>query len=290
MTPQEFYVQQSTITDPGTHTALFDAIPDDIESICQASRNVLNHYIGDPRYKPAKERWGDLDTRYVSKIVDRVLELDDSPLTEARSDENRFVGCCRDFTALTVSIMRHKSIPARSRYGTAVYFEEGYYWDHVIVEYWNGGRWIPVDAQLSHEDRDWGFDIRDVPRDQFLVAGKGWQLVRDEKFDAAKFGLGSIRGGLEFIVTEMMLDIAALNQEEHLCWECWGYSDQFYNTYTEEDYAFLDEVAAITQDYAAFEQWRELFKHPKLALPAQVNSFSPAADPAQYPIKVQLVK
>lgn len=289
MTPQEFYVQQSSITDPAHHAALFDAIPDDIESICRASRNIVNHYFGDPRHLPPKDRWSDIDTRYVSKILDLVIERDDSPLIQERSHEHRFVGCCRDFTAVTVAIMRHKGIPARSRYGTARYFEESYYWDHVIAEYWNGERWVGVDAQLTHdEERQWNFDIRDVPRDQFFVGGRGWQLMREGEVAAEKFGLGSKMGGTEFIVVEMMLDFAALNRQEHLCWEGWGYSEQDYRTFSEDDLAFLDELAAITQDDTAFEQWRELFKHPKLTIPAQLSSFSPAKDPAQFPIKVTL--
>ena len=289
MSPQDFYLKQSHITDPEDYADLFDAVPDDIESICKATRNVLNHYMGDPRHKPPQTRWSELDTRYVSKMLEGIIQLDDRPLMEERSSDNRFVGCCRDFTALSVAMMRHKGIPARSRYGTATYFEPGYYWDHVITEYWNGERWIGVDTQLSHtEERQWDFDIRDVPQDRFFVAGRGWQLVRDGKEEAAIFGLGSIRGGLEFIITEMMLDLAALNREEHLCWECWGYSDQNYSGYTEEDYNFLDEVAAVTQDNASFEAWRNLFKHPKLALPSQVHSFSPAMNPANYPITVTL--
>ncbi len=248
MTPQDFFREQSAVTNPAEYVELFDAIPDDIESICRASYNVVNHYIGDMRYKPPKDRWGEVETRFISKMLEYALSMDDSPLMQRRKDEHRVVGCCRDFTALTVAILRHKGIPARARYGTATYFEAGYYWDHVIVEYWNGERWVGVDSQLSPDDpREFDFDIRDVPRDKFLVGGKGWQLARGG-MDPKLFGLGSIQGGYEFIVTEILLDLAALNRDEHLCWECWGYSDQNYTTFTEDDLTFLDEVARVTED------------------------------------------
>lgn len=288
MNQQDFYLQQSRITDPINYTYLFEDVPDDIESICRASRNVINHYFGDLRYKPPKSRWSEIDTRHVSKILERVIELDDRPLTQTRDDDKRFVGCCRDFTVLTIAMMRHKGIPARARYGTASYFEEGYYWDHVIVEYWNGERWIGVDSQLPVEASDeFGFDLRDVPRDKFLVGGRGWQLFR-EGMDPRIFGLGAKAGGTEFVITEMLLDLAALNREEHLCWEGWGYSDTAYESYTQDDLTLLDEVAAVTQDNDAFEQWRELFTHPKLVIPPQVTSYSPAADPSAYPLTVSI--
>ena len=288
MTPQDFYRQQSAVTNPAGYADLFDDIPDDIESICRVSHNLVNHYFGDMRHKPPKERWGEVETRFVSKMLGCALAMDDAPLMEARQDEHRVVGCCRDFTALTVAIMRHKGIPARSRYGTATYFEDGYYWDHVIVEYWNGERWVGVDSQLSPDDpRDFDFDIRDVPRNRFLVGGRGWQLARGG-MEPQLFGLGSMRGGYEFIVTEMLLDLAALNKEEHLCWEGWGLSNQRFKSYTDEDLALLDKVAEVTQDDTAFETWRELFTHPKLAIPDVVTSFSPSADPKQYPLSVSI--
>ena len=291
MTPHEFYLQQSYITDPKEYSVLFDAIQNDVESICKAAQNVIVHYFGNPKYKPPKNRWVEADTRSVSKILDIVLRMDSRPLCEERVFENRFVGCCRDFSVLTVSIMRHKGIPARVRYGTANYFEKGYYWDHVIVEYWNGLSWVRVDPQLSHQDRDWGINIRDLPIDTFFPGARGWQLVRSGQEQATKFGLGSQRGGIEFVLVEMLLDLAALNREELLCWEGWGYSSMDYKDFSEEDKLFLDRVAAtiLTLDNQSFQEWLELFKHPRLLVPSEIISFSPAAhDSSVYPIKVHL--
>ena len=44
----------------------------------------------------------------------------------------------------------------------------------------------------------------------------------------------------------------------------------------------------VQRNRNAFEQWHELFKHPKLALQSQISSYSPAANPEEYPLKVIL--
>lgn len=291
MTAQDFYTQQSQITEPGKFASLYDAVPDDVEGICRVVQNLIVHYFADPDYKPPEERWGEIDTRYTTKMLQRIVELDDRPLTETRPFEKRFVGCCRDFTVLAVSILRHKGIPARARYGTSAYFEQGYFIDHVIVEYWNGQRWAGVDAELSSEFAHlWDFDIRDVPRDRFLVGGRGWQMCREEGFDPERFGLGpnSPVKGWGIVVCELLLDLAALNGEEQLCWEGWGLSADNYIDYSEEDKALLDRVARVTQQDDNFSDWAELFQQPKLALPNIICSWTPAADPADYPIMITL--
>jgi hypothetical protein len=286
MTPQEYYREQSAISDAGDYAKLFDAVPNDIESICQAAQNITVHYAAGG-YKPPKDRLPEVDTRYVKSILHRVMELDDRPLTESRPTEKRFVGCCRDYTMLTVSMMRHKGIPARARYGTADYFMKGYHVDHVVVEYWNGDHWQMVDSQLS-QDPWWNFDVRDVPRDRFIVGARGWQMAEHEGLDPERIGLGAELGGWQFILYETILDIAALNKQEMLCWEGWGIGFTLYNDLTDEDKALLDRLAVITQDPNAFEAFLDIYQNPKLKLPNAVYSFTPAANPADFPIVVTL--
>jgi hypothetical protein len=286
MTPQDYYREQSLISDAGDYTYLFDALPDDIESICQAVQNVIVHYFAGG-YKPPQDRLPEVDTRYVKNILKRIIELDDKPLSESRPLEKRFLGCCRDFTMLTVSILRHKGIPARARYGTATYFVKDYYIDHVVVEYWNGKSWQMVDSQLSPAPH-WNFDLRDVPRSHFIVGARGWQMAEHEGLDPKRIGLGEERGGWEFILYETILDIAALNKEEMLCWEGWGIGFMRYDDLTPDDKALLDKLAVSTQNPDAFDEWRELYQDPRLKLPNVVYSFTPAGNPADFPIAVTL--
>ena len=286
MTPQDYYRKQSSISDAGEYSYLFDALPDDIESICQAVQNVIVHYAAGG-YKPPKDRLPEVDTRYVKHILKRVIELEDKPLSESRPSEKRFVGCCRDFTMLTVSILRHKGIPARARYGTATYFIKDYYVDHVVVEYWNGERWKMVDSQLSPQPW-WNFDLRDVKPSHFVLGARGWQMAEHEGLDPKRIGLGAEMGGWAFILYESLLDLAALNKEEMLCWEGWGLGTKQYEEMNAEDKALMDKIATVTQNPDGFQEWRELYQDPRLRLPNVVYSFTPAANPADFPIVVTL--
>lgn len=291
MTAQAYYKIHSPVTDPGVYSALYDGLPDDIENISAAVRGLLVHY-GGIGYQAPIDRIGEVDTRLVAAMLQRIVELDDRPLGQTRPFHKRLVGCCRDYAVLTVSILRHKGVPARVRYGAAVYFVPGYFMDHAILEYWNGERWVSVDAELDPyliQHHKIGFDPFDVPDDQFIRGGRAWLMCREEGFDPLLFGLGpdsDLRGWSE-IVVEMRNDLAALNRMEMLCWDVWGIESP-YETGNEDDKLLLDEVARATLDNTRFAQWQSLFQHDKLRLPKTIASFSPAAPPEQLPITVQL--
>ena len=291
MTPQDYYCQQSPITDPGDHAHLYDPLPADIAGICRAAQGLIVHYAA-PVHRPTPKRLREIDCRYMTAMLDRLLELDDRPLTEARPVEKRLVGCCRDITALTVSILRHKGIPARARYGTGAYFDAGYYNDHVILEYWNGGRWVGVDSELSPEviaHFNIRFDPLNVPDDQFFRGGQGWLMCRAGDADPDRFGLGptSPLHGWEFIVGELLLDLAALNRLEMLCWDSWGMGTESL-ALSDEDKVFLDEVARSTLDESRFEDWQRLYQDERLRIPSVIDSFSPAVAPERMPLRVEL--
>ena len=291
MSNREYYRRQSVITDPGRHAHLYDALPEDIAGICRAAQGLIVHYAA-PVHRPTAERLREIDCRYMTAMLDRILELDNRPLTEARPLEKRLVGCCRDITVLTVSILRHKNIPARARYGAGAYFDAGYFNDHVILEYWDGRRWVGVDSELSRPVIDYyniRFDPLDVPEDQFLRGGKGWLMCRAGDADPERFGLGpaSPLHGWEFIVSEMLLDLAALNGVEMLCWDSWGMADNSLDL-SEADKLFLDEVASVTLEEARADERARLFADERLRLPRVIQSFSPAATPEEMPLDVTL--
>ncbi|MHB1009404.1 MAG: transglutaminase-like domain-containing protein [Propionibacteriaceae bacterium] len=98
-------------------------------------------------------------------------------MSEPRQPSERFVGCCRDFTALFVSFARAHGIPARSRVGFSGYFVDGWWLDHVVAEVWDAdqNRWRLVEAQVPADFRDVVtgdvLPVTDVPRDRFLTGG-----------------------------------------------------------------------------------------------------------------------
>src|SRR5262249_9193454 len=136
--------------------------------------------------------------RWVAKILACDQERLAQPLDVARPEEEHVVGCCRDYTLLTVAALRQHGVPARSRIGFADYFmpEAGFHADHVIVEFWNGRRWVFADAQLD-PDGDGGFAPLDMPRlvgdrapGPFATAAQVWTSYRRGEIDDQAYGVG----------------------------------------------------------------------------------------------------
>jgi hypothetical protein len=282
MTPQEFYTPQSFITDPKEYVKLYDALPRDIPSLCKVVQGLVLHYVAEKHLVGGTipyERLCEIDTRYTPRILARILEMDNRPLSEVREPKDRFVGCCRDFSLLFCSMLRHFGIPARTRSGFAAYLLKGSYIDHVVVEYWNGTAWQLVDPELPPATH-WGFDVTNVPRDRFIVGGLAWQMCRENKADPEHFGLGPgvPVNGWWFIRGRMLQDLAALNKQEMLCWDQWSYGEEGLDT-DKDDEALLDRVATATQDGdAAFDEVRALFKDERLRVPNPLGSWSPAQE------------
>src|SRR5579875_1442498 len=229
--PAADYAAQSPVSDPGRFAYLFDDLPSDPAGVSAVAQGLVYHYFADEPefgYSPPKARMAEADTRYMEAMLGRLIEMDDRPLSEPRTYDKRLVGCCRDFSLIACSILRHHGVPARLRYGFAGYFAPGYWVDHVIVEVWEDGRWRRFDAQYSPERLTrLAFDLRDLPEDVFHTGGRAWQLCRDEGADVTRFGLGpgfpEIQGWW-VVRGRLQLDCASLNKQEYLVWDEWGYA------------------------------------------------------------------
>ena len=248
-----YYASQSPFSDPGRMAEpLYAGLPRDVGELARVVRNVLVHRV-------EGEQWGvpideqrmhhDAETRYMDGILGLLAERGTAgrsggPLAAAgrhpRPYGERFVGVCRDFTLLHVSMLRHLGVPARLRVGFADYFgdgsdgdngSDGFRFDHVVTEYWDEQRgWLLADPQIAdpaHYAMD--FDPVDVPRERFWSAGRAWRAVRAGEADPARFGLPPVGGELTgewFVAGDVRLDLAALNKTETLLWDVWGASDE----------------------------------------------------------------
>lgn len=96
MDPMGYYTSHGPITDPGEFAGLFDDLPCTIEGLRQVVSGLLVNYMGMELQGISQERLSEIDTRYVEKMLARIIELDDRPLTEPRPPERRLLGCCRD--------------------------------------------------------------------------------------------------------------------------------------------------------------------------------------------------
>jgi hypothetical protein len=145
-----------------------------------------------------------------------------------------------------------------------------------VCEIWDASqaRWVLCDAQIDeHQGRALrpDFDVLDVPRDRFVVAGDAWSRCRSGDADASRFGISSLRG-LWFVAGNVFRDLAALSNMEMLPWDTWGAMPAPEDRFTEEQLALLDRIAALTRSPdAAFSELRALYEaDDRLRVPGTV--------------------
>ncbi|MFF0342208.1 transglutaminase domain-containing protein [Kribbella sp. NPDC004875] len=280
------YTLQTRFSDPGVHAALFDALPDDIPAIAAVVRNLLIHYRGGG-IEFTGERLAEIDNRYVTAILDTDQKRNGTALAVPREPVDHVVGCCRDYTLLFVSILRHKGIPARSRVGFGNYFAEGFDHDHVVAEYWNGDRWVMIDAELDPADPQRTFDVADMPAGPFRSAAEVWLGYRSGELDADKFGADPnpdaplrLHGGW-FVRNYVCYQLAHLNGDELLLWDNWGaMSDKL-----DGDLDLIDRIAELmvasdNGDETATKEVNDLYRtDERLTFAGRSFVTSPAGGP-----------
>ena len=219
------WTRHSPYTDPGRHAALLAALPADVPSLTAVVRNVLVHYRASGLPFPP-DRLAEIDSRWLERLLDADRSRFDTPLDAPRASADRVVGCCRDFTLLTVAALRAHGIAARSRIGFASYFRPDFHDDHVIAEYRVGGRWRCVDAQLDPE-LPWPVDRGDVPLgpDGLETAAQVWTAHRRGELDVEKYGVAPelpVLRGEWFVRNYVLAELAHRQGDELLLWDGWG--------------------------------------------------------------------
>lgn len=275
--PQQFYQQFGILSDPGKHQNALSAFPDDFASICSTLNKIFLHIHWASRMGVMldEQRQAEVNIRSFERMMDRLLELESSPITTPRDITKRIVGNCRDISLLLSTILKNKGIPARSRCGFATYFTKGHYEDHWVCEYWHTAKkkWVMVDAQLNdfqQTELNIDFNPYDVPSTHFITAGRAWQMIRQNKADPNKFGIFKYRGEM-FIAGNLQRDLLALNNIELLPWDLWGYLHKRYIQLTKADLKLLDEIAIITQlGDTGFPLVRQLYKDNKQFHPKEI--------------------
>ncbi len=134
--------------------------------------------------------------------------------------------------------------------------------DHWVTEYWHGqqGRWILFDSQLDDlmcDALELDFDPLNVPRDRFIVAGKGWQLCRSGQADPDTFGIFEWHG-LDFVQGNLVRDLLAFSKVEILPWDHgWGYLAEVEDR--DAALQMMDHIATLTlAGDKAFDEIQEL--------------------------------
>ena len=250
------YLQPAVMTAPGKYQPLLADLPRGIAGLAAVAHGLLihEHITGPYGVTLTEERRASVHVRPAAALLERILAEDSRPLTVAREPAERLPGNCRHFTVLAVAMLRAQGTPARARCGFGGYFGSGMFEDHWVCEYWGeaGRGWKLADAQIDDVQLklfDVDFDLMDVPRDKFLVAGDAWRLCRDGGADPATFGLSLLnQGGYWWIAANLLRDIAALNNMEMLPWDVWGAMPDPDETISDELYALFDRLARLTGD------------------------------------------
>lgn len=275
------YSEPGLMTSACRHAAWFGALPHDVATLAAVAHGLLLHEHVAPAYGVTLRDADRISVhiRRVEQLLDRMMALDDRPLTLPRPPKKRVVGSCRHFTVLLVAMLRARGVPARARCGFATYLVDGFFEDHWVCEYWHDGqhRWMLVDAQIDARQRDMfaiDFDLTDVPRNRFLVAGEAWARCRAGTADPDAFGLSVVdEAGYWWIAGNLMRDHAALNNVELLPWDSWGAMPTPYEEIDDARLVLFDHLAAVTRapDEALAEVQR-LYQDDRLRVPPTVHN------------------
>jgi len=270
-----FYQNHGPMTDPRDHAHLFAGLPGDVPGLVKTIQGLQVHIFWANAYHLTldEQRQSEVTIRPVWRKLPRLLELDPAPLAQPRPPERRLVGNCRDFTLLTVSMLREKGIPARSRCGFGTYFIPGHFEDHWVFEYWDSARerWVMADAQmddLQQEALKLKFDPLDMPPGAFVTGGEAWLMARRGEADPDCFGIFEYKG-MDFIKGNLLRDLAALNNFEVLPWDFWGWVERPAAEMSAEDLACLDHVAQVCAQAELPAAWEIYRQTPAFQPPAE---------------------
>jgi hypothetical protein len=262
-----YYTESGPFTRLGSYAPLFKRFPDGIAEKVARIQGLLLHIFWAESYAvtPSEARQDELNLRTVQEKVQRILELDDQPLTVSRIAEKRLLGNCRDYSTLLVAILRLGGIPARARCGFGTFFRTGRYEDHWVVEYWDkeSQRWVMVDSQIDALQRkalgiEW--DQFDMPGGLFVSGGRSWLACREGEANPDDFGILEYKG-LDFVRGNLLRDVLALNKIEPLPWDFWGYLNTPIGELQEHDLRRFDQMATWTLDPDTnFWALRELYE------------------------------
>jgi hypothetical protein len=284
-----FYTEPGPMTTAGRYAPLLAGMPTDIASLAAVAQGLLIHEHMAEGYGVtlSEADRASVHVRPVERLLAQIVARDKRPLTEAREPAGRLPGNCRHFSVLATTILRSQGTPARARCGFGGYFGTDFFEDHWVCEYWHGGqqRWVLADAQIDGVQRGWfpiDFDLTDVPRDRYLVAGDAWMRCRSGSAHPSMFGLSLAQeAGDWWIAGNLMRDAAALLNLELLPWDCWGAMPTPREPISDELAALFDRLATLTSTpEVSVVELRQLCQDERLRVPGTVRNAIRGTDEA----------
>lgn len=274
------FVRQSSYSTPGEHAGRLAALPNDLASLCAASRNVIGHYRVELPNLPENRR-GEIDSRWLQTILDLDKQRHPTALDQPRPPSERVAGCCRDHSLLVVGALRQRGVPARNRIGFAHYFTPTWSCDHVVAERWHDGRWQRADPELGP---GFAFDVHDIPAGPdvpFETAAEAWLGWRTGDRDLSTYGLEADPAltGPSFVRDYVIFEVAHRYGDEMLLWDGWGATEQPPELAVIDELARLLVLADTGDDAAEADLWARYHEDDQLHPGHRVVTYSPYGFP-----------
>jgi hypothetical protein len=110
------YRRPGVMTSAGRHAALLDGLPGDVGELVGVAQGLVVHEHMGAMYgvEISDERRESVHVRDVESLLERLPGQDERPLTSARPVAGRLAGNCRQFSVLTVAVLRAHGVPARA--------------------------------------------------------------------------------------------------------------------------------------------------------------------------------
>jgi hypothetical protein len=273
-----YYATPSAVTDLRRHAGRLRRLPTALPELRRIAHGLIVHPVHAHRYgiAPADLRADDVRLHGAAQMLDRILELDDADVMQARPPHRRMAGNCSHVAILSVALFRHLGIPARARVGFCNYYLHGRSHDHSVVEVWSPERerWILVDPLLDDvlgKDPDYPIDLLDVSRERFWVAGQAWQRCRAGHANPWTFGYRGL-WGLWYVRSNLLRDLASINKVELLPGDVWALSEKPDDELQPWELSLLDVTATSTQrtDPGGFAACRTLYDTTAPLQPPQI--------------------
>ena len=277
---KKHYLEHDIMTEIRANRHMVADLPRDMKTIVTYVQNILLHQHWSQAYGLVltEERKREPFLRSFEEKLIFLKGRGFTHLSEQKSNENKMIAICRDFSVVAAALCREAGIPARARCGFADYFEKGKYIDHWVLEYWNEEKkqWVMVDAQLDTLQQralKLSFDPLNVPENDFITGPRAWLLCRKGCFDPELFGIFKW-WGYDYIRCNLLLDVNSLLGVPLQPWDLWeGYKSLPIEHWTERDYEAMDALSQLAlsadEDFEALYQYVE--KNGKIKVPMDLN-------------------
>lgn len=262
---KKYYLQTSCFTDLGMYKEFVQHLPNNVNDLCLLQRRQIIHpfsffnkkiYIKDNCY------WGNMKEVpiYKLKYEDDIFPTAQSILAELlrrdsnygfnRKDADKVHVTCRGQAILLTAILKAKGIPARCRSGFTFYVTDiksaG---DHWITEYYdfNQKRWVLIDADMHDSDRNLGFDVNDIPKNEFIFGAEAYLGLRNGKYKENEIYYASDPKtyGLNASIRALFYDFHCLMNDEIIFLHVPKYIQDKKFKLSKKEYQELDELAML---------------------------------------------